>query len=134
MFNPPQQPAQQAPNLGQEVVAMQRRLKMTEESLANLRRQEQLNEQNTIAINKRVTTQLKEFEHEIGELRKAMDKLKDDVRLIISELQATAKSENVVRIEKQLNMLNPIHFVTQQEIDSIVDDRIRKWKQTSQQQ
>lgn len=110
----------------QEIPVLQRRLKMVEEAINNLRKQEQLNEQNTIAINKRVTDQLKEFQEEIRSIQHTVDKMKTDVQMIIAELQACAKSEDLTMLKKYINMLNPLHFVTQNEVENLIEEKVRQ--------
>jgi len=120
-------PSPQGVNLTQEFLSLQRRMKMVEESVSNLRRQEQLNEQNTIAINKRVGDQIAEFREDIRGMEQSLEKLKTEVRMIITELQACAKSEDVTMLRKYVNMLNPIHFVTQSEVGKIVEEKMREY-------
>ena len=112
--------------LRQEINSLSARLRLLEEGFANLRRMSQITEENLIQKNKQYTTEFKTIISDITESKKEIQDLKDKILLIIRELQATAKKEDVQVLEKYINLWNPIKFVTNNEVEGIVEDALSR--------
>ena len=109
-----------------EVNSLSRRLRLLEESFANLRRFFQVTEDNTIARNKHYSVELKTITSDISEIRKEMQEVREKLSLVIKELQTVARKEEVKILEKYINLWNPIKFVSQNEIEGIINEVLDK--------
>src|SRR3989344_3684429 len=129
-FGHQQQP--EAPDMSgmtEDVNTLSRRLRLLEEGFTNLRRFFQVTEENMIAKNKHVSAEIKTLTSDINEIRKEIQELKDKLLLVIRELQTVARKEEVKVLEKYINLWNPIKFVTQNEIEQIINEVLEKKQQ-----
>ena len=55
-----------------------------------------------------------------------MQEMKDKLVLVIKELQTVARREEVKVLEKYINLWNPIKFVSQNEIEAIINEVLDK--------
>ena len=120
---------QQGPDfegISNDVNTIGRRLKLLEEGVTNLRRFFQLTEENIISKNKYATAEFKTLQSDIQEIRKDMHEIKEKFIHVVMELQTVARKEEVKVLEKYINLWNPIKFVTQNELDRIVNEIIDK--------
>lgn len=122
-FGHAQQP--EAPDLSgvaTDINTLSRRLRLMEEGFTNVRRFFQVAEENSIAKNKHFSAEIKTLASDISEIRKEMQELKDKLLLVIKELQAVARKEDVKVLEKYINLWNPVKFVTQNEVEQIINE------------
>ena len=123
---------QEMPDVGgitSDVNTLSRRLRLLEEGFTNLRKFLQVTEENIIAKNKHFSAEIKTITSDIIETRKEIQDLKDKLLLIIKELQAVARKEEVKVLEKYINLWNPIKFVTQNEVEQIINEVLEKKQQ-----
>ena len=126
MFSKAQPEGPDLTGVTSEVNSLSRRLRLLEESLANLRRFFQVTEDNTIARNKHYGAELKTISSDISEIRKEMQEIREKLSLVIKELQTVARKDEVKILEKYINLWNPIKFVSQNEIESIINEVLDK--------
>ena len=120
---------QQGPDfesMSSDVNTISRRLRLLEESVTNLRRFFQITEENIISKNKYTTTEFKTVQSDIQEIRKEMHEVKEKFIHVVMELQTVARKEEVKVLEKYINLWNPIRFVTQNEVERIVNEILEK--------
>ena len=125
-------PPQAIPDISgitEDVSTLSRRLRLLEEGFTNLRRFFQVTEENMISKNKHVSAEIKTLTSDINEIRKEIQELKDKLILVIRELQTVARKEEVKVLEKYINLWNPIKFVTQNEIEQIINEVLEKKQQ-----
>ncbi len=120
---------QQGPDLSSvnaDINTLSRRLKLIEEGYTNLRRFFQVTEENIIAKNKHYSAELKTINSDVVEIRKEIQEIKDKLMLVIKELQSVARKEEVKVLEKYINLWNPVKFVSQNEIEGIINEVLEK--------
>ena len=105
-----------------DINSMSRRLKLLEEGITNLRRFFQVTEENIITKNKHYSAELKTVNSDIIEVRKEIQDIKDKLMLVIRELQSVARKEEVKVLEKYINLWNPVKFVSQNEVEYIINE------------
>ena len=105
-----------------DINTLSRRLRMLEEGMANLRRFFQVSEDSLISKGKHYSSEFKTINSDIGEIRKEMQEAKDKLLLVIRELQTVARKEDVKVLERYINLWNPIKFVSQNEIEGIINE------------
>ena len=109
-----------------DINSMSRRLKLLEEGITNLRRFFQVTEENMIAKNKHYSAELKTVNSDISEIRKEISEIKDKMMLVIKELQSVARKEEVKVLERYINLWNPVKFVSQNEIEDIINEVLER--------
>lgn len=114
--------------LSNQISDLARRQRMTEERTNNLRRTMQVIEQNMISNDKQHTEGIRLINIELNEIHKEIEDMKEKMRLIIKELKMTAKIEDVKIMNKYFEMWNPVKFITQDEIDSIIERKLLSMK------
>jgi len=114
--------------MANDLNSLGRRVRLIEEGSANVRNMLQITEENMISKNRTFNTEIKALTSDINETRKEVHELKDKILLIISELQTSAKKEDVRILEKYINMWNPVRFVTKGELDYVVQEEMEKFK------
>ena len=112
-----------------DVNTLSRRLRLLEEGFTNLRRFFQVTEENMIAKNKHFSAEIKTLTSDIMEIRKEIQEVRDKLMLVIRELQTFARKEEVKVLEKYINLWNPIKFVTQNEVEQIINEFLEKKQQ-----
>ena len=112
-----------------DVNTLSRRLRLLEEGFTNLRRFFQITEENMIAKNKHFSAEIKTVTSDINEIRKEIQEMKDKLLLVIRELQTVARKEEVKVLERYINLWNPIKFVTQNEVEQIINEVLEKKQQ-----
>lgn len=103
-----------------------RRMRLLEERYTGIRKNVQVIEQNLVADNKRFFNELKTLTAELTEVRHELAEVKDQMKLIITELRECAKKEEVLVLEKYINLWEPVHFVTRNEVERIVERAIEE--------
>ena len=122
----PQQEAPDFSGMTTDMNTLSRRLRLLEEGFTNLRRFFQVIEENIISKNKHYSAEIKTLASDISEIRKEIQELKDKLILVIRELQSVARKEEVKVLEKYISMWNPIKFVSQNEIEQIINEVLDK--------
>ena len=123
---------QQGPDISgltDDMNTLSRRLRLLEEGFTNLRRFLQVTEENIVAKNKHYSAEIKTIASDITEIRKEMQEIKNKIMLVIKELQTVARKEEVKVLEKYINLWNPIKFVTQNEVEQIINEVLEKKQQ-----
>jgi hypothetical protein len=109
------------PDTISQVNSLGRRVRMMEEAVMNVRRKIEIQEEDALKANKSTSTNVQTLFGEIDDLKHQVKSFKDDMIKIIKELQSTAKKEDFAALQKYVELWQPIKFVTQQEVASIVD-------------
>jgi predicted nucleic acid-binding Zn-ribbon protein len=104
-----------------DVNVLMRRLRMLEERYSSIQKKNQLTDQNMLANQKKVSTEIKTINMEIDEIKADLAKLKETLSLVIQELKECAKKEDIAVLEKYLS-LGAVKFVTQNQVERIVRD------------
>ena len=112
-----------------DISTLGRRLRLLKEGFTNIRRFFQVTEENVIAKNKHFSAEIKTLASDIMEIRKEIHELREKLLLVIKELQTTARKEEVKVLEKYINLWNPVKFVTQNEVESIISEVLGKKQQ-----
>ena len=123
---------QEAPDISgvtTDINTLSRRLRLIEEGFTNLRRFFQVTEENMIARNKHFSAEIKTITSDITEIRKEMQEIKDKMLLVMRELQTVARKEEVKVLEKYINLWNPVKFVSQNEVEQIINEILEKKKE-----
>lgn len=102
------------------------RLKVIEDRQANLRRKNQLTEQNMLNMNKKLLSDIKTLSSELSETKKQLDEIAEKLLQFMNEIRKCAKKEDVKIIEKYLEFWSPINFITREEAERMIKDSINR--------
>jgi len=105
-----------------------RRLRIIESRYTNLNRRAQLTEKDILNERKRLTREQKTFDSEILELKRIINDFKTKMDLIVSDLRNFAAKEDVAVLTKYVDLWEPVHFVTREEVEKIVQDAMEESK------
>jgi hypothetical protein len=105
-----------------------RMLKIVEEKLSNLDRKTEVIENNLLSTGKRQGADIKTAQSKMLELEKDIALIKRKIMEIASELKNFARTEEVETLRKYLDIWNPINFVTKEELDDILREKIERFK------
>ncbi len=117
---------EEAPGAGlaAQVNSLSRTIKLLEDKYYNLRKKVQVDEENSLAQDKKMSNEIKVIKSDVLEVKKEMEDLKDKIRLIVKELKMTANAEDVKVLKKYLDLWEPVEFVTRNEVKKMIDSAI----------
>ena len=122
----------QQPDIGplsEDIGNLGRRLMVLEKSFTNLRGSLQVTEQNMLSKNKLFATDIRTLTSDIGDIKKEIAEIKEKILELVGELKTNAKRDEVKVLEKYINFWNPVKFVTQNEVEAIVKEFLKKEKE-----
>lgn len=108
-----------------------RRLRLLEESSTNMRRALQVTEQNMLGKNKVFATDIRTLTSDIRDIKQEISQIKEKIIEVVNELKESAKRDEVKVLERYINFWNPVKFVTQNEVEDIVKEILKKNKEKS---
>ncbi len=112
--------------LSQSIGEVERRLRSLEEKYSNLERRSQVTEENMLSGNRKVKTEIKMTSEELSDLKAQVADVNEKIKAVVRELQGFARTEDVDVIRKYLNLIEPLGFVTQSEVDRIVKQAVEE--------
>ncbi|MEK6868909.1 MAG: hypothetical protein AABX74_01655 [Nanoarchaeota archaeon] len=121
----------QKPDFGavqEDISNVSRRLRTLEEGFTNLRRALQVTDQNMLGKNKVFSTEIRAIASDISEMKGNINDVKEKILEMVNDLEEAAKKEEVKVLEKYINFWNPVKFVTQNEVEAMVKDLLKKEK------
>jgi len=113
-------------DFGANLSNIDRRLRMLEERHASLQKRTQLTEENMLNLNKKINLEIKTINSEINEIRNEIAEIKEKMELVVNELRACAKKEDITVLERYMNMWDPASFITQKDVENVVRRVISK--------
>lgn len=70
--------------------------------------------------------EIKDIREEIKKIRDSIDNLNIKIQAIIDQLELFAPAERVAAIEKLLDMIDPLNYVTKKEVEKIVEEKVKE--------
>ena len=108
-------------HLLKDVSNLSSKLRLLEERYSNLRKKTQVSDQNMLESHKKISVEVKTSNSDVTDLRRDLNKITDEIRLIVSELKETAKKEDVIIMQRYLDLWEPLNFVTRDELERMAD-------------
>jgi len=81
--------------------------------------------QNMLDHYKKTSTDLKTIEEDLTEIKDAINSLRDATKNILREIQLLARKEEVKVLEKYINMWDPLKIVTKEEVNELIEKRLK---------
>ncbi len=99
--------------------------KALESKINGLRREFDLVKNNTTRAGQDTKQNIQNINTELTDLQHKVSKMEGKLDLIIAELKRTAGSEELDVLKKYIEFWNPMEFVTQRDIDRIVEQKMK---------
>lgn len=103
-----------------QVATVSSRLRLLETSLDSIRGHINLIDQSLIEKHKSVVSEVRSIELELRQMRADIELSKEMVDRISKRLEAFASRQELKVLERYIDMIQPMNFVTRSEIDSII--------------
>ena len=103
-------------------------VKGLESKVNNLLREVDLIKNDFIKKSNNLREEIKTSNDDLMDLKKEQERLLQKMDIIIKELKNTAGKEEVMFLQKYLDLWSPMHFVTQQDLERAVDNKIASLK------
>jgi len=104
------------------------RIRVLEEKLATLREKMLVITQNMVEEYKKLTQEIKTLNDEVREVKELTENLRDTLKEVIREMQNFAKKEDFLVLEKYINLWDPLKFVREDEVASLVEEKLKSLK------
>src|SRR3989338_1515881 len=99
-------------------------VKGLESKVNTLLREVNLLKNENIRKNTDFNKELKSIRSDVLELKHEREQTQQKMDLIIKELRRTAGAEELATLKKYLDFWNPLHFVTQRDLERTIDARL----------
>jgi predicted nucleic acid-binding Zn-ribbon protein len=110
----------------QDFGSFERRIRTLEESVTNLRKIVQVTEENILIKSRHNSTEFKALTSDLNELRRENRELREKMLMMIKDMGSVARAEDVKVLERYISLWNPVKFVSQNEIENLVEDIISR--------
>jgi hypothetical protein len=110
----------------EQINAMAARVRIGEERYGELRKKMLLVEQNMLSNHKKAMTEIKTMQTDLMEVKRTIQAVEDRIITIIKEIRLTARKEDIDVMKRYLELWDPVKFVTHEQVDKIVDEKLGK--------
>jgi hypothetical protein len=110
--------------LRNDVTVVNTRLRVTEERYNDLRRKLHVIEENMLSHHKKVIAENKVLKSDLLSMKRQIRQVEDKMVMLIKELQLTARKEDVDVMRRYVELWNPVRFVSAEQVEKIVDERM----------
>lgn len=110
-----------APDYTEEIM---RRLRTMEERHSSMDRKISVVEQNMLSTDRRISSELKNLNSELLDMKTSVEDIKDKIMMMADEVKQSAKVEDVQIIRKYTDYLDPLKFISQEEMEKIVREMV----------
>lgn len=87
--------------------------------------------QNMIESHKRLSSEFTKVNQELQDLKSTIITFKETMRKLVDEISEFASKQEVKILESYINMWNPLKFVTTEEVEKIIDEKLKKGDKTA---
>jgi hypothetical protein len=126
LFGAPRQSLESDTSVQQDIAVLSTRLRVAEERYADLRRKLQLIEQNMLMHQKKAVLESKNVSVDVMEIKRTVRAMEDKVIMAIKDLQLTARKEDVDVLKRYVEMWDPIRFVSYDQAEKLIDEKLGK--------
>ena len=118
---------QQQPNIMEDLL---NRIRAIESKYTILGEQLLVVNENTIDSYKDLAKEIKVMNQEMQEIRQDLSNFKETIKQLVKETEMFARKEQIKVLEKYINLWNPMEFVTTEEVNKIIEEKLKKIKKT----
>ncbi len=110
----------------EQINSMAARVRIGEERYGELRKKLLLIEQNMLSNNKKAMMEIKSLQTDLLEMKRTTQAVEDKIIMVIKELRLTARKEDIDIMKRYLELWNPVKFITHDQVDKIIDEKLGK--------
>ena len=103
-------------------------LKSLESKINNLQREVTMLKDGFTKKNNETKKELKTINEDVIESKREKEKISEKLDLMVKELKRTAGIEEVMVIKKYLEFWNPVNFVTQHDLERVVENKLNEFR------
>lgn len=118
MAQPPAQPFSKD-NLSGDIMLLKERIDTIREHIGIL-------EDNFLQTKREFMSDKKELKDEISNIRINLNKLLSDVNRLSEKLGEFASKQQVMVLERYINLLNPMSFITRAEVNTLIEQKLNE--------
>ncbi|MFH0875425.1 MAG: hypothetical protein V1859_05790 [archaeon] len=111
-----------------DINEIMRRLRILEERYSNLRKKNQLTDQNMIDDTKKLSDDFRLVNSTINDLKKEIIELNTKIRMLTEEMQQTVDKGEVALLSKYIDLWDPMSFVRRSEAEKMIRDIVEEIK------
>jgi len=111
------------------VSSLNTRMRILEERLFNIQKKLHVRDENMLETNKEFSAEIKEFNKGLSELKTTVAALKEELRNLVDELDSKASESEFMVYKKYLELWRPVNFVTQGDVERLVEKALAKQKE-----
>ena len=101
-------------------ISADERVRVLESKYSLMRDRLFLINQNMLTEYKKLSKDIKFVEEELKDIKKDFDEIKNLLRNVLNEMQNFSKKDDLKVIEKYVNFINPLNFVTEEDVKKII--------------
>ena len=117
--------------LSQELTNLSTRMRVLEERNSNMKKKQEIVEHNMLSHRKQYSQEVELLKEEIDEIRRQIKEIESRIIMIIKELRMSANKEDVDGLKKYVELWEPVKFVTQNQVEKIVEEKIEELSSSS---
>ncbi|MBN1501936.1 hypothetical protein JW930_00190 [Candidatus Woesearchaeota archaeon] len=114
--------------LSREINEIMRRLRILEERYTNLRKKNQLTDQNMLDTSKKIMEELKISQSTITELKRELQDMNSKITVLAEEIQSCVPKRDFDMVSRYLDFWEPMNFLSREESEKIVQEFMRNTK------
>jgi hypothetical protein len=114
------------PQIDEQSLENMRRMRTLEERYTTLERRSQITEENMIAHHRKISSDIKELNQDLRDVRKLVMDFSERFDSLLKELQGFARTEDVEVLKKYISYWEPVNFVTRNEVERIISDILQE--------
>ncbi len=103
-------------------------LKSLESKINNLQREVTMLKDGFTKKNNETKKELKTINEDVIQAKREKEKISEKLDLMVKELKRTAGIEEVMVIKKYLEFWNPVNFVTQHDLERVVENKLNEFR------
>ena len=103
-------------------------LKSLESKINNLQREVTMLKDGFTKKNNETKKELKTINEDVIQSKREKEKISEKLDLMVKELKRTAGIEEVMVLKKYLEFWNPVNFVTQHDLERVVESKLNELK------
>ncbi len=111
-----------------KIAEISERARLMEERLKQTREKLQVLDETLTSRIRDLIDEISNSKGEISALRKELDESKEVLRRVVKEMASTARLSDVKVLEKYINMVDVTRFITKEDVEEIVDEKLKKLK------
>jgi len=119
----------QGPSNFDQIATIDRRLRVLESRYTDLSRKIQVVDSNLLSHRRLVTKEIKTTNSDMLEIKKQLLELKNKITMIISDLTSCTRKDELEALKKYIELWDPVNFVTRNEVEQIVDEKLEEKKE-----